>query len=357
MIKNEADFFKFKRFGFACKIDQKNPKKINKKFNFISTNLKNFSILSEKNKEEKIRNIVDHNLNVLNNVFEWLYSLPVNLRMYRIGSDIFPFYTIDQYRKFYDNPEFKNYYTKRLSDLGDKSRNYSIRLSFHPGQFTILNSSNQKVLDNSLKEIEYHSDIFRFMNFPNEWHPYGIEINIHGGTKKNGIDYLINNIKKLSNESKNWISIENDEYSFGIRDLLKLENICAIILDVHHHFIFTKGSYISVSDDIITVIKNSWRGIVPELHYSISPEEISHLCSNENFINYRELIENNYSSRFLRKHSNSVWHKKSNQWISEFSEIFDIMIEAKNKNLASIELYNFFIQNNLPMERHGLPRT
>ena len=350
-MSSKEKFFKHKRIGFACKwIDQENPAKINKNFNFISTTLKSFSHLSEKNREEKIRNIIYHNLNVLDNIFEWLNTLPINLRMYRIGSDIFPFYTIDEYKNYYNNTEFKNFYTSYLEKLGNKSRNYFIRLSFHPGQFTILNSTNQKILFNSIREIEYHADIFRYMGFPNEWHPYGIEINVHGGSKKYGLESLINNIRKLSEETRNWLSIENDEYSFGIKDLIKLENICAIILDVHHHYIFTKGEYISHNNDIINIIKNSWRGIVPELHYSLSPESISSLCANEDFIDYK-LLNEKYSSKFLRKHSNNVWHDKSNHWIAKFSEDFDIMVEAKHKNLSSIKLYNFLIKNNISLER------
>jgi UV DNA damage endonuclease len=77
----------------------------------------------------------------------------------------------------------------------------------------------------------------------------------------------------LSPEARNCITIENDENCWGIDSSLELEKHCALVLDVHHHWIRT-GEYIQPTDSRVLRVIDSWRDIRPAMHYSVSREDV-----------------------------------------------------------------------------------
>ena len=350
MVSDE--FFQYKRIGFACKwmnpapsTDKKKEAEIVANRNFKGTTQK--YLRSLKTKDEvytKLSDIVQHNLDAMERVFRWLATQPINLRMMRIGSDLLPFYTHQDFNWVYEDFALKTYCIARLSILGDIARDVQIRISSHPGQYTILNSSKPHVLQRSIEDFEYHCDVFRWMGYSG-WHPQGLEVNIHGGSKVDGLDRLIHTIQtKLSQEARDWISIENDEYCYSITDLARLQDVCAILIDVHHHYINSEGEYIQADDYRLQPFINSWRGTVPEMHYSISPEE--HLVDHAIDIlpNFTILRESGINKTKLRAHSNQVWNSAANDWVLSFAEKFDIMVEAKHKNLSSQKLFECLVK-------------
>ncbi len=63
-----------------------------------------------------------------------------------------------------------------LNEIGNFILKYNMRVSMHPDQFVILNSSNEKVVENSVRELDYHSKLLQSMNLPND-----AKIHIHIG--------------------------------------------------------------------------------------------------------------------------------------------------------------------------------
>ena len=110
-------------------------------------------------------------------------------------------------------------------------------------------------------------------------------------------------------------------------------------MDVHHHFIFTGGEYISPSDPRVHRVVESWRGTRPTFHYSISREDwlVGH---NPDVVpDYKLLIESGQKKQKLRAHSNFMWNNAVNDWALGHLEWGDCMVEAKAKNLASFKLF------------------
>nr|NDG60558.1 hypothetical protein [Betaproteobacteria bacterium] len=136
-----------KRVGFACKIQIAHDK-ADKKLNTTTTTL---TYLNNQTKEKR--------------QMEWIGSLPKNQRQFRISSDLFPVYTHNDWMWFYFQPDVINYLEKHLSKVGDIARGKDVRLSFHPGQFCVLASDNNGIVDNSIIEFEYHTDIARYMGY------------------------------------------------------------------------------------------------------------------------------------------------------------------------------------------------
>jgi hypothetical protein len=108
-------------------------------------------------------------------------------------------------------------------------------------------------------------------------------------------------------------------------------------MDVHHNFI-REGEYIQPNDDRVKRVIDSWRGVRPVMHYSLSREDILIGHSIYDKPDMDLLLQQGYKKQKMRAHSNFMWNKPCNEWALGFLQTHDIMVEAKGKNLASFAL-------------------
>ena len=172
------------------------------------------------------------------------------------------------------------------------------------------------------------------MGYGQEFQDFKINVHIGGKRGPEGIKQVL---KKLSREARNCLTIENAEFSWGLQHSLELAQDCALVLDIHHHWIMT-GEYIQVDDWRVQKVIDSWRGVRPTIHYSISrTEHTGHLDRDQPY-NLKQLLASGLTKAKLRAHSDYYHNTWCNQWAKEFLPYVDIMCEAKEKNLASFEL-------------------
>jgi UV DNA damage repair endonuclease len=127
---------------------------------------------------------------------------------------------------------------------------------------------------------------------------------------------------------------------WGLDASLELEKHVALVLDIHHHWV-NSGEYIQPTDDRFARVIDSWRGVRPTIHYSVSREDYL-IGANPNVLPDKELLlEQGYKKAKLRAHSDYMWNNAVNDWALEFNDYADIMVESKCKNLASIDLYKY----------------
>lgn len=317
------------RTGIACKI-QKAHGQADPKLNIRSTTISYLSRQTLQAAETKLWDLVQHNVNTLRLQIEWLGTHSVQHRMFRISSDILPCYTHDDWTEFYFHPDMVSWLERELARAGDRARQLDCRLSFHPGQFCVLASENPQVVENSIEEFEYHADVVRYMGYGKTFQDFKCNVHIGG---KQGPDGIKRAVKRLSKVARNILTIENDEFKWGLEHSLELVDTCALVLDIHHHFIRT-GEYIECTDPRIEQVVESWRGVRPVIHYSLSREDVlvDH-CPNT-LPNLHELKSQGFTSTRLRAHSDYYWNRASNQWASAHNSWADIMLEAKQKNLS-----------------------
>ncbi|NJO59883.1 MAG: UV damage endonuclease UvsE [Richelia sp. RM2_1_2] len=324
------------RIGFACKyIPPSLDKQEYRVHNFATTTVKWLKTHPDEC-ESRLFEILRHNISAFANVLKQVASWPEMLRMMRIGSDLFPVYTHADFKWFWTNAYVQQYLATHLPPLGAFARLHRIRLSMHPGQFTVLNSITPLTVDRSIEEIEYHTDIARFLGYTG-WHPDGFAINIHVGSRAGGVDSFRRNAHRLSADARNLLTIENDEMSFGVDDVLLLADEFAIVVDIHHNWCFTEGDFFQATDSRIQQVIDSWRGVRPKIHYSLSREGFLPVSGMPL---YKEL---NKPKTKLRSHSEFCYNQDLNHWALTHLAWADIMVEAKMKNLASQQLYYTFI--------------
>lgn len=321
------------KIGFACKIQESHDKPL-QNYNTKATTL---TWLNKQHKDvavEKLYKLLVHNLNMLDNQIDWLIRQPKQLQMMRITSDLLPCYTHDNWMWFYFQQHIVDILEKKLSKIGEKARKHELKLSFHPGQFCVLASDNDEIVENSIREFEYHCDIIRYMGYGKKFQDFKCNVHISG---KQGPQGVVNALRKLSPEARNTLTIENAEFTYGLDSSLELEKHCALVLDIHHHWIMT-GEYIKPNDSRVKRVKDSWRGVRPTLHYSLTREELLLDHDLDTQPDLEQLLAMKFTRSKLRAHSDYMWNYSSNSWALEFLPEFDIMCEAKQKNLASFQL-------------------
>jgi len=330
-----------KRIGFACKwidypnqVDGIKPKDDCKQYNTGTTTITWLKRQTRDVAEQKLWDLMVQNLEATRKLVEKVGQLEENLRMVRISSDLLPAYTEPTWSYFWRRPDVVEYCSRVFSSIGDIARANSVRLSFHPGQFCVLASETPDIVNRSIEEFEYHVDMARYMGYGKEFQDFKINVHIAGRRGPQGIKDVM---QRLTPEARNMITIENDEISWGIEDSLELVDTCALVLDIHHHWIKT-GEYIENTDDRIKKISDSWRGVRPVIHYSVSREDVLVDHPGHKRPALGALMESGHKRGKLRAHSNFYWNEAVNQWAITHSSWADIMCESKGKNLASFKL-------------------
>ena len=286
--------------------------------------------------EQRQWDIMNHNTSAAVKMIERVAQLPAERRMVRIGSEMLQGYTEKDWKAWWQQSDVQSHLERIFAPIGETARRLDVRLSFHPGQFCVLASENPGIVERSIEEFEYHADMVRWMGYGKTFQDFKINVHISGKQGPSGIRAAI---QRLSPEARNCITIENDENCWGIDSSLELAESCALVLDIHHHFIRT-GEYIQASDDRITRIIDSWRGVRPAIHFSQSREDVLVNHAVDVLPTMTTLLAQGYKKQKLRAHSDFMWNTACNKWALTHLEWADIQVEAKGKNLASQQLYD-----------------
>jgi UV DNA damage repair endonuclease len=289
--------------------------------------------------------IMNHNTAAAVKMIERVATLPEGRRMVRLGSEMLQGYTEPSWIDWWQRREIQDHCEQIFKPVGDTARRLGVRLSFHPGQFCVLASESDEIVERSILEFEYHADMARWMGYGETWHDHGFKINVHL-SGKGGPAKFLQTLKRLSPEARNLITIENDEMTNGLDTTLAVAQHVALVLDVHHHWI-NSGEYIEPQDVRTSRVIDSWRGVRPAMHFSTSREDV--LVDHDRGVrpDLAELLARGYKKQKLRAHSDFCWNSAVNDWVLGFRDQFDIQVEAKGKNLASEQLYEQYISQHL----------
>ena len=332
-----------KRIGFACKYmhhNQNQPKKLleelQRPLTERSTTVAWLNRQTREDAEQRLWEIMEHNASAAKRLIEYVGTLPAELRMVRLGSNQLPCATHPLWRYFWSRPDVVAYCEKHYGAAGEAARALDVRLSMHPGQFVVLASTTEEIVERSIEEFEYHANLIRYMGYGQKWQDFKCNVHISGRQGPAGIKAVL---PRLSTEARNTITIENDENSWGLDASLELEKDVALVLDIHHHWVRT-GEYIEPNDDRIKRVIDSWRGVRPAMHYSTSREDVLQGFDPSVRPDMDTLLESSYKKQKLRAHSDYMWNDACNEWALSHWQWADIMVEAKCKNLASGQLFS-----------------
>jgi UV DNA damage repair endonuclease len=331
-----------KRIGFCCKWLNDPSECGGMKVNAVDRDLNGRSTtmrwLREHPAEAEQRqwDIMNHNAAAAVRLIERVATLPAERRMVRLGSEMLQGYTEKDWQAWWQRTEIQNHLEKIFAPIGETARRLDVRLSFHPGQFCVLASENPGIVERSIEEFEYHASMAEWMGYGKSFQDFKINVHISG---KRGPEGLRDAYRRLSPTARSCITIENEENSWGLNDCLSISDLVPIVLDVHHHWI-REGEYIDPMDPRVNRVVDSWRGVRPALHYSVSRED--YLVDHDvgTLPDYSQLLAEGFKKQKLRAHSDFYWNQTVTDWALGFWDQFDIQCESKGKNLASEQVYN-----------------
>lgn len=241
------------------------------------------------------------------------------IKVFRLSSELFPHKS---------NPRVEDYTfdfaLDLLKQIGEKSKKYNQRLTFHPGQYNVVGSPDEKSFNQTICDLKYHADVLDHM---------GLGVNsvmvVHGGgvygdkeaTKKRWAEQY----NKLPQNVKNRLVLENCERCFSIIDCLDVSKVCGVpvVFDTHHfacYKLLHPDERFEDAGMYIQDILDTWqrRGVKPKFHVS---EQGSGRCGHHS--DYIEKIPS-YLLEIPDKYGVEI----------------DIMIEAKKKEQAIFKLYS-----------------
>jgi UV DNA damage endonuclease len=259
--------------------------------------------------EEKYLDTVRYNLKSLDDIIRW--NAEHGIYFFRIGSELIPFASHADFRF-----DWKKDFRKEFSELRILGERCKIRFSMHPGQYSVLNSPDERVVENSVRDIEYHADVLELIA-PDDGK---IVLHVGGvyGDKKAAMKRFIENFSKLTKKAQNILILENDDRSYNISDVLDICEKVDIpaVFDILHHDCNPAEGELS---GLLKRVVESWRESVPKFHISSRKGEKG--CPHTDFIPPDEFL------RFKKIIDGLPFEKE-----------YDIMIEAKKKDLAVLKI-------------------
>ena len=161
-----------------------------------------------------------------------------------------------------------------MLEIGQIAKDGGQRLTMHPGPYNCLASPTQKVVEKTIRELNFHSEQFNMMGYdPSPYNKINIHVGGAYGDKKGTLDAFCHNFKLLNKDTKKRLVIENDdspnEYSvndlyWGIHKRIGIP----ITFDYFHHK-FNTGDL--TEEEALRMASTTWpKGIAQCCHYSES---------------------------------------------------------------------------------------
>jgi UV DNA damage endonuclease len=252
--------------------------------------------------------------------------------MYRMATGLAPYASHPELTGFRDQPREC---AEALARVGRRARGLGVRLSTHPGQYTVLNSGDERTARLAVDELEVQAELLDGMGLGRE-----AVVVLHVGSAAGGVDAALDRFERnfalLSDAARNRLVLENDDRHFGLCDVLRLSRRIArpVVWDVLHHHCHDPAG---ISDrEALTLALATWpEGITPKIHFW-SPKTA--IAERRRRVGRR--VERSLVLPQLRAHADLVDPIAFEHFVRGTAPglSFDVMLEAKAKDLALLRL-------------------
>jgi UV DNA damage endonuclease len=263
--------------------------------------------------QQRIRSTYHHNVDQHIKLVPKLVEL--NIHSFRLSSNLFTLWELNN-QMIKDDAILVN----KLAKLGKLFSDNDIRVTTHPGQFTVLSSDNANVVKNSISELEYHAWVFDQMGLPQSAYA---AINIHGG-KANRSKSIISVYRSLPDNIRRRLTLENDEKCYNVSQLMDIHAKCGVpVVFDSHHYTFNTGDMSFA--DAFDCSGSTWGSIKPLQHISNTEPGMENAAFNQR-----------------RAHSQYIHRIPDMQLDAMRNNTIDVDVEAKHKNLALLDMRKQF---------------
>ncbi|MDD3893873.1 MAG: UV DNA damage repair endonuclease UvsE [Syntrophomonadaceae bacterium] len=262
---------------------------------------------------KKLQELIAHNLKTLENIID--YNIKNDIKLFRISSDLIPFGSSPV-----NNLPWHEDLSVQLRNIGGKIKGSAMRVSMHPGQYTVLNSPDANVVNRAIAELEYHQRVLESLGM-DEQHKIVLHIGGVYKDKKSSARRFISHYAQLDEAVKKRTVIENDDRSYNIADVLEISQVikAPVIYDNLHDQINPAGKE-NYEIEWIDACAETWRKSDgrQKVHYS-QLDPLKKAGAHSNTISINEFLQ-----FYAALNGRSL----------------DIMLEVKDKNLSAVKCIN-----------------
>jgi len=299
-----------KNLGYACiNMSLSNRKKSER----ITTNRSMIRRTFDERGKDYASELALQNCKDLYSILKW--NEEHGIKFFRLSSEFFPWaseYDIESLKDY----EKILYWCKKA---GDFARENGHRLTSHPGPFNKLTSPNEKVILNTITDLEVHGKFFDMLGLPRTpFAKLNIHVGAHYNNKQMALENFCTNFERLSPAVQSRLTVENDDKAslYSTKELYdevyKRIGI-PIVHDQHHHQFCTGGLD---NEEATLLAAMTWGDVTPVIHYSQSRS-----------------IEHNDVRIRANAHSDSYWEP-----VNTYGLDLDVMLEAKAKEQALFKM-------------------
>jgi UV DNA damage endonuclease len=255
-----------------------------------------------------------------------------DIRMYRMATALAPYASHPEHTRFRDQPREC---AEELARVGRRARELDIRLSTHPGRYTVLNSEDERVVRLAVDELEVQAELMDGMGLG----PEAVVV-LHVGGAAGGVDAGLGRFERgfalLSDAAQARVVVENDDRRFGLADVLRLSGRIGrpVVWDVLHHHCHDPAR---IPDrEALSLALATWPdGVTPKIHFS-SPKT----AVEERSRRVGRRVERSLVLPQLRAHADLVDPITLEHFLRDTARgmSFDVMLEAKAKDLALLRV-------------------
>ncbi len=267
----------------------------------------------------------------LHDIFDYLDA--VDIRMYRLSSGVAPYITHPDLPQFWGQiDECRD----ELAALGAKARHYRLRLSSHPAQYTLLNALDAGILAASLRDFAYHVALLDALGMPIDnkviTHVGGVY-----GDKAAALERFIARYPDLPEAVRARLVLENDETHYSLGDVLRVSERTGIPVcwDWLHHDANNPDNIPAA--EATRLAAATWpAGQKQKIHYSSQRREVRQIARKNRKTRERLMVE---APPALGQHADDIDPQEFATYLASVPDVpFDIMLEAKHKDLAVLKL-------------------
>lgn len=263
--------------------------------------------------EQVLRDLIQNNLQALQNIID--YNIKNDIFLFRISSDLIPFGSSPV-----NALPWAEIFKREFEEIGHKIKQNGMRVSMHPGQYTVLNSNDEDVVRRAIEDLRYHTLVLDSMGLSGA-HKLILHIGGVYQDKQEAIERFQRNYKSLDEGVKARLVIENDDKSYGIQDVLSIGERLGIpvVFDNLHHSVKPSDSE-RTELEWINACKVTWKQKdgMQKIHYS-QQDTKKKAGSHSAYIRIDEFIR---------------FYDKLNR------RDIDMMLEVKDKNLSAVKCIN-----------------
>jgi UV DNA damage endonuclease len=282
----------------------------------------------------------------------WRYLADHDIGMYRMTASLAPYATHPEIGL---QPHFQNQVedcAEELGALGRAAAEQGLRLSTHPGQYIVLNSEDPDVQAGAIRDLDLQGRIFDAMGLPAE-SVVVLHVGGTGGGRDAALDRFEAGFARLSEAARRRLVIENDDRTFALCDVLELAKRIGrpVVWDILHHHCNDPER---IGDrEALELALGTWPdGVRPKIHYSTPKTSLE-----ERKKRVGRRIERSWVLPQLRAHADMIDPIGFEHFLRETANglDFDVMLEAKAKDLALLRLREQLAARDLDPEGAPVP--